>query len=74
MGRGKGLFSLFPLPIVPRALSFSFSPVSLRHKEASAEEGGVRLRELTVLAGNPSLRLTISPFGEYREKPRASGT
>ena len=51
MGRKKGLFSLFPLPIVPRALSFSFSPVSLRHKEASAEEGGVRLRELTALAG-----------------------
>ena len=50
MRRGKGLFSLFPLPIVPRALSF-FSPVSLRHKEASAEEGGVRLRELTALAG-----------------------
>ena len=51
MGRKKGLFSLFPLPIVPRALSFSFSPVSLRHKEAPAEEGGVRLRELTALAG-----------------------
>ena len=51
MGRKKGLFSLFPLPIVPRALSFSFSPVSLRNKEASAEEGGVRLRELTALAG-----------------------
>ena len=27
MGRGEGLFSLFPLPIVPRALSF-FSPQS----------------------------------------------
>ena len=51
MGRKKGLFSLFPLPIVPRALSFPFSPVSLQHKEASAEEGGVRLRELTALAG-----------------------
>ena len=42
MRRGKGLFSLFPLPIVPRALSFPFSPVSLRHKEVFAEEGGVR--------------------------------
>ena len=49
--RGKSLFSLIPLPVVPRALSFSFSPVSLRHKEASAEEGDVRLRELIVLAG-----------------------
>ena len=38
---GKGgktpVFSL-PLPIVPPALSFSFSPASLRHKKASAEE------------------------------------
>ena len=51
MRRGKDLFSLFLLPIVPRALSFSFSPVSLRHKEASAEGEGVRLRELPVLAG-----------------------
>ena len=42
MRRGKGLFSLFPLPIVPRALSFPFSPVSQRHKEVFAEEGGVR--------------------------------
>ena len=33
MGRGK-------LPIVPRALSCSFSPASPQHKEASAEEGG----------------------------------
>jgi len=32
------LSSIFPLPIVPRALSFSFSPASLRHKEASTEE------------------------------------
>ena len=40
MGRGKGgsLSSLFPLPIVPRALSFSLSPASPQHKEASAEE------------------------------------
>ena len=30
--------SLFPLPIMLRALSFSFSPVSRRQKEASAEE------------------------------------
>ena len=27
--RGRGLFSLFPLPIVPRALPFSFSSASL---------------------------------------------
>ena len=32
------LSSLFPLPIVPRALSFSFSPASPQYKEASAEE------------------------------------
>ena len=37
MGRGS-LSSLFPLPIVPRMLSFSFSPASPQHKEASAEE------------------------------------
>ena len=35
--------SLFPLPIMLRALSFSFSPVSLRQKEASAEESGLCL-------------------------------
>ena len=35
---GLGISSLFPLPIVPRALSFSFSPASLRHKEASVAE------------------------------------
>ena len=33
--------SLFPLPIMLRALSFSFSPASLRQKEASAEESGL---------------------------------
>ena len=37
MGRGKNLAFSFPLPIVPRALSFSFSPAPLRYKEASAE-------------------------------------
>ena len=36
-----GVSSLFPLPIVPRALSFSFSPASPQYKEASAEERGV---------------------------------
>ena len=35
----KPLFSL-PLPIVPRALSFSFSPASPQHKPVSAEERG----------------------------------
>ena len=35
---GWGLPSLFPLPIVPRALSFSFSPASPQHKEASVKE------------------------------------
>jgi len=34
MGRGK------PVPIVPRALSFSFSPAFPQHKEASVEERG----------------------------------
>ena len=40
MGRGKGgsLSSLIPLPIVPRALSFSFSPASPQHKETSTQE------------------------------------
>ena len=38
MGRGKRREPLFPLPIVPRALSFSFSPASPQHKESSAEE------------------------------------
>ena len=36
-----GVSSLFSLPIVPRALSFSFSPPSPQYKEASAEERGV---------------------------------
>ena len=42
IGRGKRrepLVSLF-LPIVPRALCFSFSPASPQHKEASGEERG----------------------------------
>ena len=40
MGRGKRReLSIFPLPIVSRALSFPFSPASLRHKEASVEGG-----------------------------------
>ena len=34
----RRLSSLFSLPIVPRAPSFSFSPVSPQHKEAFAEE------------------------------------
>ena len=29
---------VFPLPIVPRALYFSFSPASLQHSEASVGE------------------------------------
>ena len=37
MGRGS-LSSLFPLPMVPLILSFSFSPAFPQHKEASAEE------------------------------------
>ena len=32
------LLSLSPLPILRHALPFSFSPASLQHKEASAEE------------------------------------
>ena len=43
MGKGtrrEPLFSLSP-SIVPRALSFSFSPASPQYKEASAEERGV---------------------------------
>ena len=53
-----GLSSLFPLPIVPLELSFSFSPASPQHREASAEEReaaftlGARARcPSTVLAG-----------------------
>ena len=48
MGRGRPLFSL-PLPIFPRALSFSFSPASPKHKEASAEgtEGAHRGRKVS---------------------------
>ena len=37
VGRGKTSLLLFPLPIVPRALSFSLSPASLRYKEAPDE-------------------------------------
>ena len=38
MGRVKRLSSFSPFPIMPHALSFSFSPASLQHKEASVEE------------------------------------
>ena len=34
----RRLSSLFSLTVVPRALSFSFSPASPQHKEAFAEE------------------------------------
>ena len=47
MGRGKrSLSSLFSLPIVPRALLFSFSPASPQHKEAlAAEERELRVNQ-----------------------------
>ena len=37
-GKGGSRSSLFPLSIVPRALSFSFSPASPQQKQASGEE------------------------------------
>ena len=43
---GRGLSSFFPLPIVPRALSFSFSPVPLQHKDASVVETVVVLKSV----------------------------
>ena len=52
MGRGRrrgSLSFLFPLPIVPRALSFSFSPASPQHKEVSTEK-----REVETLVTNRS--------------------
>ena len=49
-----GLSSLFPLPIVPRALSFSFSPASPQHKSLPTIQrglcGGERCRPQSVLA------------------------
>ena len=36
--KAGSLSSLFPLPIVPHALSFYFSPASPQHKGASAQE------------------------------------
>ena len=39
-GKRGSLSSLFPLPIVPRALSFSFFPTSPQHKAACAGERG----------------------------------
>ena len=49
MGRGKGgcLSLVPPLPIVPRALSFSLSPTSLRYKEASTEKNALIQKEHT---------------------------
>ena len=38
--KAKILCSLFPLPIVPRALHFSFFPASSQHKDASEEGRG----------------------------------
>ena len=43
----RGLSSLFPFPIVPRALSFSFSSASPQHKEASREERDITLNGAT---------------------------
>ena len=47
MGRGKrSLSSLFSLPIVPRALPFSFSLASPQHKEAlAADERELRVNQ-----------------------------
>ena len=49
-GNGGSLSSLFPLPIVPRALSFSFSPASPQHKSLPTTQrglcGGERLHRL----------------------------
>ena len=49
MGRGKGgCLSLSPpLPIVPRVLSLSLSPASLRYKEVSAKENALIQKEHT---------------------------
>ena len=49
MGRGKGgcLSLFFPLPIVPRVLSLSLSPASLRYKEVSAKENALIQKEHT---------------------------
>ena len=52
MGRGKRRKPFFSLPPShrPPALSFSFSPVSLQHKEASTEERGwSRLRRRGII-------------------------
>ena len=38
---GRGLSSLFPLPIVPRALPFSFSPASPQHKSFPTIQRGL---------------------------------
>ena len=59
MGKGtrqEPLFSL-PLPIVPRALSFSFSPASQQYKEASGAVVYCKLPLLTPLPTPPT-----SPF------------
>lgn len=45
MGRGNRLSSFSPLPIMSRALSFSFSPFSLQYKEASEEERATERQE-----------------------------
>ena len=37
----------FPFPL-PRALSFSFSPVPLQHKEASVEEAVAVLKSVPI--------------------------
>ena len=63
-GTLPSLSSLFPLPIVPRALSFSFSPVSPQHKKASAEERGVTLQNKVFNNETPEFitRVYLTPY------------
>ena len=64
MGRRKNA-PLFSLPVVPRALSFSLSPASPQHKEASAEE---RVSvPLTDSSFAPSDQHQFSPINVNRE-------
>ena len=70
MGRGKRRKPFFSLPPSHRspALSFSFSPVALQHKEASTEERGWSLVSLVVFfAGAEELLVCLRGYVTRQE-------
>ena len=64
MGRGKRREpGVFPLPIVPRALSFPYFPASPQHKEAAAATGrrGSMLQKHLLVKEKPQRQTSEGP-------------